>query len=146
MTAEEKQLIEGLAGRIQNAPAPQVDREADELIRRTIGSRPDALYILTQTVLVQEMALNQATQQLQELRKQQPQGSFLGNAPQSSTPSAPAGGTGYGGGRPSAPPPSSGYRASNYQTGYNPPPAPVSSQAPPPLPDYGAQQQQPSRF
>jgi hypothetical protein len=79
MTEQEQQLITGLAERIRNAPAPQIDRDADELIRRTIGSRPDALYILTQTVLIQEMALNQAKAQIEQLK--QPgipqQGSFL---------------------------------------------------------------------
>jgi hypothetical protein len=59
MTDQERQLISELADRIQNAPAPQIDPEADNLIRRTIGVRPDALYILVQTVLMQQMALNQ---------------------------------------------------------------------------------------
>lgn len=80
MTEQEQQLISGLAERIRNAPPPQVDRDADELIRRTIGARPDSLYILTQTVLIQEMALNQAKAQLEQLRQQgapQQQGSFL---------------------------------------------------------------------
>src|ERR1700683_5515198 len=80
MTEQEQQLITGLADRVKNAPAPQVDRDADNLIRHTIGSRPDALYILTQTVLIQEMALNQAKAQLEQLRQQgapQQQGSFL---------------------------------------------------------------------
>jgi uncharacterized protein len=80
MTEQEQQLISGLAERIRNAPPPQVDRDADELIRHTIGARPDALYILTQTVLIQEMALNQAKAQLEQLRQQgvpQQQGSFL---------------------------------------------------------------------
>jgi len=74
MTEQEQQLITGLAERIGNAPPPQLDRDADDLIRHTIGARPDALYILTQTVLIQEMALNQAKAQLEQLR---PQGSFL---------------------------------------------------------------------
>jgi uncharacterized protein len=83
MTEQEQQLISGLAERIKNAPPPQVDRDADELIRRTIGARPDALYILTQTVLIQEMALNQAKAQIEQLRQEgapQQQGSFLPGA------------------------------------------------------------------
>jgi len=47
MTDQERQMIEALAKRIQDAPAPQIDRDADDLIRRAIGARPDALYILT---------------------------------------------------------------------------------------------------
>lgn len=86
MTDQEQQLLAGLAERVRNAPAPQVDREADDFIRHTIGSRPDALYILTQTVLLQEMALNQAKAQIDDLKQraaasQAPQqGSFLHGA------------------------------------------------------------------
>jgi hypothetical protein len=68
MTEQERQLIQGLATRIQNAPPPQVDREADELIRRSI-TRPDALYLLVQTVLIQDMALNQAKAQIDDLKQ-----------------------------------------------------------------------------
>jgi hypothetical protein len=68
MTEQERQLIQGLATRIQNAPAPQVDREADDLIRRSI-TRPDALYLLVQTVLIQDMALNQAKAQIDDLKQ-----------------------------------------------------------------------------
>lgn len=84
MTQQEQQLISGLAERMRSAPAPQIDRDADDLIRRTIGTRPDALYILAQTVLLQEMALNQTKAQLEELRRQPapgPQGGFLHSAP-----------------------------------------------------------------
>jgi hypothetical protein len=114
MTDEERQLIQGLADRIRNAPAPQVDRDADNLIRQSIGGRPDALYILTQTVLIQEMALNQAKQQIEQLKAQPPQpaqppASFLGDRPSGS----------QGG----------GFASSSYRTGYQAPP-----QQPPPLP------------
>ena len=70
MTEQERQLISGLAERIRNAPPPQIDRDAYDLILHTIGTRPDALYILTQTVLIQEMALNQAKAQIEELKRQ----------------------------------------------------------------------------
>jgi hypothetical protein len=68
MTEQERQLIQGLTTRIQNAPPPQIDREADELIRRSI-TRPDALYLLVQTVLIQDMALNQAKAQIDDLKQ-----------------------------------------------------------------------------
>jgi hypothetical protein len=83
MTEQEQQMISGLGDRIRNAPAPQIDRDAYDLILHTIGTRPDALYILTQTVLIQEMALNQAKAQIDELKRQSgsyasaPQGGFL---------------------------------------------------------------------
>jgi hypothetical protein len=146
MTDQERQLLEELAGRIEKAPASPTDRDADELIRRRIGARPDALYILTQTVLIQEIALNQAKQQIDELKRQQPAGSFLGNA---SSAAPPPGGTGFGrsAGGDARPPQPSGYRASTYQTGYTPPPPAAT---PPPLPQYAAPEQygppQPSGF
>jgi len=70
MTPQERQLLESLAGRIANTPPPQKDPEADQLIQQQIGARPDALYILAQTVLIQEMALNQANGRLHELQEQ----------------------------------------------------------------------------
>jgi hypothetical protein len=92
MTEQEQQLISGLGERIKNAPAPQIDRDAYDLILHTIGTRPDALYILTQTVLVQEMALNQARTQIEELKRGQgsysgvpQQGGFLPGSYQSSS-------------------------------------------------------------
>src|SRR5215469_13941562 len=85
MTDQERQMIEGLAKRIQDAPAPQIDRDADGLIRRIIGARTDALYILTQTVLIQEMALTQAKAQIDELKQRvapagESSSSFLGSS------------------------------------------------------------------
>jgi uncharacterized protein len=83
MTEQEKQLISQLADRIRSAPAPQIDRDAYDLILHTIGTRPDALYILTQTVLIQQMALDQAKTQMDQLQRQQAsqpapqQGGFL---------------------------------------------------------------------
>ena len=130
MTDQERQLIEALADRIRNAPAPQVDRDADELIRRTIGSRPDALYILTQTVLLQEMALNQAKAQIEQLKHAPQTGS--GFLPESSQP--PQGGRSWGGeGRAPQPPANpGGFQASSYRTGNNPPPPPPPVQEPMP--------------
>lgn len=80
MTEQEKQLITGLADQIRNAPPPQIDRDAYDLILHTIGTRPDALYILTQTVVLQQMALDQAKAQIEDLKRQPSapqQGSFL---------------------------------------------------------------------
>jgi hypothetical protein len=117
MTEQEKQLITGLAERIKNAPAPQIDRDAYDLILHTIGSRPDVLYILTQTVLLQEMALTQAKAQIDELKSHvntAQQGGFL--------PSSQAGGWGQES-RVQQP---SSYQSSSYQSsGYaTPQPAP----------------------
>src|SRR5580698_8653058 len=101
MTEQERQLISGLGDRIRSAPAPQIDRDAYDLILHTIGTRSDALYILTQTVLIQEMALSQAKAQIEELQRQPanysgaPQqggflpGSYQGSGYQSSSYAAP---------------------------------------------------------
>jgi hypothetical protein len=127
MTDEERQLIQTLADHVKNAPAPQVDRDADTLIRQTIGARPDALYILTQTVLIQEMALNQAKQQIEQLKQQapaQPPANFLPSNP------APQQSSGYRSG---------GYQGSSYRSDYAPPPPPP----PPPQAQY-IQDPQPS--
>lgn len=83
MTPEERQMLSDLASKVAQTPAPPIDKEAEELIRTRIGSRPDALYLMTQTVLIQNMALEQAKQQIQQLQ-QAPQSpastssSFLG--------------------------------------------------------------------
>jgi hypothetical protein len=69
MTPQEQQMLESFASRIANTPAPQKDADADALIRDRIGSKPDALYILTQTALIQEIALNQANQRLHDLQQ-----------------------------------------------------------------------------
>ena len=121
MTEQERQMIAGLAERIRTAPPPQVDRDANDLIQRTIGSRPDALYILTQSVLIQQMALDQAKAQIEELQRQQPapsqQGSFLPGGAQSSSQGGYQG-SGYAG---------SGYSGSGYDAPQQPPPLPPQS-------------------
>ncbi len=118
MTPQERQLLESLALRISNTPPPQKDPEADHMIQERIGSRPDALYILAQTALIQEMALNQANERLHDLQQElyaqqgqqnQPRTSFLGrlfggDSPQYQQPQY--GGQQYGG--PQYPPPQYG--------------------------------------
>jgi len=119
-------MISGLAERIRSAPAPQIDREAYDLILHTIGTRPDALYVLTQTVILQQMALDQAKTQIDQLQRQaqtQPapqQGSFLPGSQQGGwdQPDQRYQGSGYAGSRYDAPPPlppqSGGGRFSNF--------------------------------
>jgi hypothetical protein len=130
MTDQERQMIEALAKRIQDAPAPQIDRDADDLIRRTIGARTDALYILTQTVLIQEMALTQAKAQIDELKQRvasagDSSSSFLGSRP------AERGAQAGGWGQESRVQQPGGYRGSSYQeSGYQQPPVPPRQYAP----------------
>src|SRR5208283_3510992 len=94
MSPEEKQLLADLANKIAQTPAPQRDPEAEDFIRAHIGSRPDALYLMTQTVLIQNMALDHASQEIAQLRQQVAQaparpssgGSFLGGGAQGGHP------------------------------------------------------------
>jgi hypothetical protein len=82
MTPEEKQMLTDFANKIAQTPAPPRDPEAEDFIRTHIGSRPDALYLMTQTVLIQNMALDHAQQEIEQLKQQRPSGgSFLGGAP-----------------------------------------------------------------
>jgi hypothetical protein len=122
MTQDEHDLLADLANKIAQTPAPARDPEAEDFIRKNIGTRPDALYLMTQTVLIQNMALQQSQHQIQELQQRLSQpaptggGSFLGR---------------------STPPPLSSYGSSAYsappqqQYGQNP-----QYQAAPPQPQY----------
>lgn len=108
MTQDERNMLTDLANKFAQTPAPPKDQEAEDFIRTRIGSRPDALYLMTQTVLIQNLALQHAQQQIQELQQRAGQpaatssgGSFLGQS------QAPPRNPGYGGGgqQYSAPPP-----------------------------------------
>jgi len=105
MTDQEQTLISDLAERIRSTPPPAIDRDADNLIRRTIGARPDALYVLTQIVIMQQAALNQAQNQIEEMQQSQ----------------RPAGGGSFL---------QSGYAQPQYQQTYAPPPPPPQYYAP----------------
>src|SRR5262245_59437429 len=131
MTPDERKLIEDLFDRMQSYGAPEKDREAERLIRDRIRAMPDAVYMLTQSVLVQDQALQAANEQVMDLEERvlqledsQPaprrsggflSGSFMGrgreaDAPPSSVPQVGARATPSGYDRPSAwgtpPPPS----------------------------------------
>ena len=104
MTPEERNMLNDLAGRVAQMPPAPRDAEAEDIIRTRIGSRPDALYLMTQTVLVQNLALQRAQQQIQDLQARSspslpaPGGSsWLGQ-------SSPGYGSGGGQPQPSAPP------------------------------------------
>jgi hypothetical protein len=84
MTPDERDMLTDLAKKVAQTPPPPKDPEAEEFIRAEIGRRPDALYLMTQTVLIQNMALQQAQEQIRALQQQNAQprasggGSFLG--------------------------------------------------------------------
>src|SRR6266481_4439014 len=84
MTPQERELLTNLIGRLRQAPAQAKDREADQLIADLVRERPDAAYILAQTVLIQDYSLHQAQGRIAELESQATaanagSGSFLGN-------------------------------------------------------------------
>jgi uncharacterized protein len=124
MTPEERQMLGGLFQRVNAAAATPRDSEAEAFINEAVRAAPHAPYVLAQTVLVQQHAMEAAANRISELEaaarqggEQGPeQGSFLGNL----------GKTIFGGG-PSAPPPRApappppGYAPAQPQ-GYPPPP------------------------
>ncbi|RZU42959.1 DUF2076 domain-containing protein [Edaphobacter modestus] len=95
MTPQEQQMLEGLIQRVNQTQLQEKDFDAEEMLRQTLGRNPDALYILAQTVLVQQYALEQAQKQLEQLRQQPPQratsflGSLLGRTEEPARPAPP---------------------------------------------------------
>jgi uncharacterized protein len=87
MTPQEEQMLQDLTERINGTELQEKDPDAEQFLQQTLGRNPDALYILAQTVLVQQYALEQAKKQLADARgqldalRQQPKHatSFLGN-------------------------------------------------------------------
>ncbi len=89
MTQQEEQLLGGLIERVNGTQLATKDADAENMLRGALGPNPDALYILCQTVLVQQFALENAQQQLAAARQQidviqqqqggEKHGSFLGN-------------------------------------------------------------------
>src|ERR671933_1973392 len=74
MTPDERKMLSDLADKVAQTPPPPRDPEAEEFIRTQIGKRPDALYLMTQTVLIQNLALDQAKRQIQDLQARSGQG------------------------------------------------------------------------
>jgi hypothetical protein len=100
MTPQERELIMKVADRIQNAPQQTKDPEAERLISEQMARRPDADYLLTQAVIVQEYGLQQAQERIQSLEQE------LTQARSAQTTGNAAGGSFLGGlfgGRPSTP-------------------------------------------
>lgn len=98
MTPQEQQMLQDLIQRVNQTQLQEKDYDAEEMLQQTLGRNPDALYILAQTVLVQQYALDQAQKQLEQLRQQQtaqPQrstsflGSLLGRSDESTRPAPP---------------------------------------------------------
>lgn len=86
MNAEERALIDGLFDRMRSVENAPRDPEAEALIAQRMRDAPHAPYVLAQTVLVQEHALQAASARIEELEaqarqpvpQQEERGSFLG--------------------------------------------------------------------
>jgi uncharacterized protein len=70
LTPQEEQLLNSLTDRINQTQLQEKDPDAEAMLNRSLGSNPDALYILAQTVLVQNIALDQAKAQVAQLQQQ----------------------------------------------------------------------------
>lgn len=81
MTPQESLMLHDLIRKVEETPLTEKDPEAEQLLQQGLARDPDAIYKLAQTVLVQNLALNQAREQMQQIQ-QQPQpahaSSFLG--------------------------------------------------------------------
>lgn len=115
MTPDERQMITGLFDRMRRQGSVEKDRDAEAVIRDAIRQSPDAPYMMVQSILVQEMVMQQSEQRILDLEEQvrslesqaaraapQQSGSFLGGL--------------FGGSRPAAVPsvPASGRQSAGF--------------------------------
>jgi hypothetical protein len=70
MTAQEQQMIDGLVERIRATSVTDKDLAAEQHLQQGLAGYPDAVYVLAQTVLVQQYGLEQAKGQIQQLQTQ----------------------------------------------------------------------------
>ena len=84
MTPQERDLLTNLVSRLRQAPAQEIDGEAEAMINDLVDEKPDTPYVLAQTVLIQDFALHQAQDRIADLERQlkgqapKKSGSFLG--------------------------------------------------------------------
>lgn len=71
MENQDRQVIQGLFMRLEDVArqGPPRDVAAEEFIRQQIAQQPAAPYYMAQTIVMQEYALNQAQQRLEELER-----------------------------------------------------------------------------
>ena len=83
MTPQERQVLADLFERIRSAAAAPRDAEAEAFIAEAVRAQPYPPYLLAQTALVQQHALDAAAQRIQELEAKAAQpaqdSGFLGN-------------------------------------------------------------------
>jgi hypothetical protein len=69
MTPQESTMLNDLVSKIRQTQLPEKDEEAEQFLKQSLATTPDAQYILAQTVLVQNIALEQARAQMQQLQE-----------------------------------------------------------------------------
>lgn len=69
MNLQEQRLIEDLFARLKSVSTAEKDEDAGRLIQDLISRFPDAPYYLTQSVLVQQQALDRADARIKELEE-----------------------------------------------------------------------------
>ncbi|HZD75438.1 MAG TPA: DUF2076 domain-containing protein [Acidobacteriaceae bacterium] len=89
MTPQEEKMLDDLMARVDNTRLDEIDPEAAQRIEEWSARNPNAGYVLAQTVLVQNYALEQAKAQIQNLQQQMAQHPAL---PQASKPTSFLGG------------------------------------------------------
>ncbi|MGB9418435.1 MAG: DUF2076 domain-containing protein, partial [Acidobacteriaceae bacterium] len=73
MTPQEEKMLDDLMARVDSTRLDEKDPEAAQRIEEWSERNPNAAYILAQTVLVQNYALEQARAQIQNLQQQMAQ-------------------------------------------------------------------------
>ena len=82
MTSQEEAMLNDLVRKINGTSLQEKDDAAERLLQNGFSRNPDAVYMLAQTVLVQNIALDQAKQQMMALQQAPPpqkSTSFLGS-------------------------------------------------------------------
>lgn len=70
LTPQEQELLKQLAQRVNQTQLQEKDPDAENLLGRELGANPDAIYILAQTVLIQDIAMQQERAQISQLQQQ----------------------------------------------------------------------------
>ena len=70
MTLQEQEMIDGLVDRIRKTQVENKDAAAEQRLQQGLAGYPDAVYVLAQTVLVQQYGLKQAQSQIGDLQQQ----------------------------------------------------------------------------
>ena len=69
MTAQEQEMIDGLISRIRSTEVQDKDTAAEQHLQQGLAGYPDSIYVLAQTVLVQQYGLGQAQAQIEDLKQ-----------------------------------------------------------------------------